>query len=264
MSNPTSNYGFVLPTATDLVTDLPADFEVALQAVDTQMFTNANAATQKSTLTTKGDIYAATAASTPARLGVGTNNQVLTADSTTATGLKWAGVTSPPTGWTLLNTGGTTLTGAATVTVSGISANQLMILINGATSTTSATIRIRPNNSTAGNYLYYGIGNSIASSYIVGNYQPRNQTLTSIDVGTTSTVATTLVSGYCFIDCANQTGSKQFHGVGSGDTGTAAGVSFGQKWFGGIHNLGAAITSISINTDSGSFSAGTVFVYGAN
>lgn len=41
-------------------------------------------------LTTKGDIYAATAASTPARLGVGTNGQVLTAASTTATGLQWA------------------------------------------------------------------------------------------------------------------------------------------------------------------------------
>ncbi len=41
-------------------------------------------------LTTKGDIYAATAAYTPARLGVGSNNQVLTADSSTSTGLKWA------------------------------------------------------------------------------------------------------------------------------------------------------------------------------
>ena len=48
------------------------------------------AKTDKATLTTKGDIYAATAASTPARLAVGSNNQVLTADSSTATGLKWA------------------------------------------------------------------------------------------------------------------------------------------------------------------------------
>jgi hypothetical protein len=40
-------------------------------------------------LTTKGDIYAATAAATPARLGVGANATVLTADSAEATGLKW-------------------------------------------------------------------------------------------------------------------------------------------------------------------------------
>jgi hypothetical protein len=41
-------------------------------------------------LTTKGDIYAATAAATPDRLGVGANGTVLTADSTQATGIKWA------------------------------------------------------------------------------------------------------------------------------------------------------------------------------
>jgi hypothetical protein len=37
MSNPTSNFGWQMPTATDLVTDLPADFEVFGQAVDTAM-----------------------------------------------------------------------------------------------------------------------------------------------------------------------------------------------------------------------------------
>jgi len=37
MSNPTSNFGWQMPTPTDLVTDLPADFEVFGQAVDTSM-----------------------------------------------------------------------------------------------------------------------------------------------------------------------------------------------------------------------------------
>jgi hypothetical protein len=35
MANPTSNFGWQMPTSTDLVTDLPADFEVFGQAVDT-------------------------------------------------------------------------------------------------------------------------------------------------------------------------------------------------------------------------------------
>ncbi len=37
MSNPTSSFGWQMPTATDLVTDLPADFEVFGQAVDSSM-----------------------------------------------------------------------------------------------------------------------------------------------------------------------------------------------------------------------------------
>jgi hypothetical protein len=47
---------------------------------------------QPTLLDAKGDLISATANDTPARLAVGTNGQVLTADSSTATGLKWAAV----------------------------------------------------------------------------------------------------------------------------------------------------------------------------
>lgn len=49
----------------------------------------ANAAVAKAIIDAKGDLIAGTAADTAARLGVGTDGQVLTADSTQATGLKW-------------------------------------------------------------------------------------------------------------------------------------------------------------------------------
>ena len=50
----------------------------------------------------KGDIIAATAVDTVARLAIGANNTVLTADSATATGLKWEAPSSG--GMTLLGT----------------------------------------------------------------------------------------------------------------------------------------------------------------
>ena len=72
MANPTTNYGFVLPTSSDLVTDLPADFDVALQGVDTQL----KALNPETTL---GDIsYRSSTANTKTRLAIGTTGQVLT------------------------------------------------------------------------------------------------------------------------------------------------------------------------------------------
>jgi hypothetical protein len=71
MANPTTNYGFVLPTPTDLVTDLPADFDVALQGVDTRL-----KALQPGT--TLGDLaYSSATANTNTRLGIGSSGQVL-------------------------------------------------------------------------------------------------------------------------------------------------------------------------------------------
>ena len=55
---------------------------------------NIEGGVQPTLFTTKGDIIAASAASNPVRLGVGTDTQILVADSSTSTGLKWATVSS--------------------------------------------------------------------------------------------------------------------------------------------------------------------------
>jgi hypothetical protein len=56
---------------------------------DVPTFT-ASAYVANSIMDAKGDILAATADNTPARLGVGTNDTVLVADSAQSTGIKWA------------------------------------------------------------------------------------------------------------------------------------------------------------------------------
>lgn len=56
----------------------------------TNLTTDLAAKVPLSTATTKGDLLAATASATIARLGIGSDTQVLTADSTQTTGMKWA------------------------------------------------------------------------------------------------------------------------------------------------------------------------------
>jgi len=117
MTNPTSNFGWQMPTSTDLVTDLPADFETFGQAVDTSLadlkggtsgqvlskasntdmdFTwvtsdDANAI-QNTIVDAKGDLISATGSDVPARLAVGANGETLVADSSTSTGLRYQAV----------------------------------------------------------------------------------------------------------------------------------------------------------------------------
>jgi len=86
----TTNYGWTTPNDTDLVKDGAAAIRTLGSSIDTTVFANASAGIAKTIVDAKGDIIAATAADTVARLAVGANDTVLTADSTAATGLKWA------------------------------------------------------------------------------------------------------------------------------------------------------------------------------
>jgi len=86
-----------------------------------------NTAIQPDTLTAKGDTYIATAAGAVTRLAVGTNGQVLTADSTQAKGVKWDTPASLPSqtgnSGKYLSTDGTTTSWAAAVATLNVTFN---------------------------------------------------------------------------------------------------------------------------------------------
>jgi hypothetical protein len=108
MATTTPNFGWSVPTSTDLVKDGATAIELLGDSIDAslvdlkggstgQVLTKASGTdldftfttpTDQIPLTTKGDLL--TFDTADARLGVGTNGHVLTADSAQATGLKWA------------------------------------------------------------------------------------------------------------------------------------------------------------------------------
>ena len=115
------------------------------QAAAVAAQSTADAAIAKALVDAKGDLIAATAADTVARLPVGTNNYVLTADSAEVTGLKWAaasgGVTSVTGTTPIASSGGATpAISIAAASTSAAGAVQL----SDSTSTTSSVLAATP------------------------------------------------------------------------------------------------------------------------
>jgi hypothetical protein len=252
MANPTTNYGFVLPVPTDLVTDLPADFEVALQGVDTQMKTNADAAIAKSIVDAKGDLIAATAADTVSRLAVGTNGQLLAADSSAATGLAW--VAAPASGgMTLLST--TTLSGS-TVTISSISQSYrtLVAFISGVQFSGSPNqLLIRPNGSTS-LIDCVGVRNPAGSAQTLGINAGQITTENNIETGFANAFQLQ-INNY-----ASTTAQKPFNFYGR-HRGNNPPNGYSINLAGGI-NTTSAITSLEFNSNGQNYNGGTVLLYG--
>ena len=200
-------------------------------------------------LTTTGDTYYASAAGTPARLGIGTTGQVLNVSGGVPA---WTTPTSG--GMTLLST--TTLTGAATITISSISQSytNLYILITGLTVTTGTyTLKLRPGASNANNYT--SLAGSVASTANPDYINP----------GYAGHSASSAVNDYALTiyNYTDATARKPFHLVGIAKMASQIeplGVSAL-----GATNVTAAISSFELNNDSGgNFTAGTVKIYGVN
>lgn len=79
------------PTNTNTANLKPNSIAYTLNSLQAQITSvSGSLGIQATTFTTKGDLLSASAASTVARIGVGANGTILTANSATATGLEWA------------------------------------------------------------------------------------------------------------------------------------------------------------------------------
>ena len=190
MATTTTNFGWDIPQSTDLVKDGATAIAALGQDIDTalvdlkggttgQVLAKASGtdldfswvaqddsnAIQNAIVDAKGDLISATAADTPARLAVGSNNQVLMADSSTATGLKWA---AAPGGLTLITT--QALSGVTSQSINNCfsSTYQNYVIVFSANTTTAnlPTLKLRASgtDSSASYYSSYFAQNLAAAT----------------------------------------------------------------------------------------------------
>jgi len=243
MANPTTNYGFVLPTSSDLVTDLPADFDVALQGVDTRL-----KALQPGT--TLGDLaYSSATANTNTRLGIGSTGNVLTVAGGVPT---WAAPASGG-GYTLLASG--SLSGSSLAVTSLSTAYRDLVFI----------MRDFYCNSDTG--LYFRV-NATSSIYYSarGSYENPNIASTSTYFEPTGSSVDSRDANNAFywriFDYANTSSMKM--GEAFIANGHSAGSNLNFIFSNSLINTTSAVTQLNLQTDSGgvTFSGGTYEVYG--
>jgi hypothetical protein len=246
VANPTTNYGFVLPTPTDLVTDLPADFDVALQGVDTQL-----KALQPGT--TLGDLaYSSSTANTNTRLAIGSTGNVLTVAGGVPT---WA-APAGGSGMTLLST--TTISGDTTISSIDQTYTNLFVTVTGLTNVTGNNYQQCRINGSAGNVLgaYYGTNNATGNvDYANSVIYMSGLTAANYSLYTSDANSFTLI----FNNYASTTSHKNWSLVSGYLNGSSVRGTLGGS---GDYQSNTAISSLQFKGSAYALNGGTIKVYG--
>jgi len=232
----TTNYGWTTPDDTGLVKDGASAIRTLGTSADTTV-KNLNPET------TLGDIaYRSSTSNVNTRLGIGSTGQVLTVASGVPS---WATLSAG--GKTLLST--TSLAGTST-TISNIdqSYKDLLIVVRGAISSQISTVQgLRLNGDTGANYTYEGypgVGGMGANEIYYG-LTTTSGDYNKVHNGEISIMRYTETENKLITFISHQNAGSNRTQVGTG------------RW-----DNTSAITSITICTGAGTYSAGTIYLYG--
>ena len=270
MATTTTNFGWDIPQSTDLVKDGATAIAALGQDIDTAMVDLKGGTTgqvlakasgtdldfswvaqddsnaiQNAIVDAKGDLIGATAADTPARLAVGTNGQVLTADSAEATGLKWG---TPTSGLTLIKaqTIGSAVSSVTVTDAFSSTYDAYRVTMTGGSASGSLELILTFGATTSGYKWGFSVStwNGTLSTYgsasDTGIYAFRattNGECSSFDVLNPNLAKHTVVNGY---------------GIETGQYNIVQGL---------LPNT-TAYTDFKITTGSGTLTGGTIRVYG--
>jgi hypothetical protein len=208
-------------------------------------------------MTTTGDTIYSSSGSTPARLGIGTAGQVLQVNSG-ATAPEWATPASGG-GMTLLST--TTLSGASTsISITPTGYTYILALIKNAYGTSNnAAASFRLNSDTGSNYTYHSIRYDGASLVGTSNFNLTQNYNLMVNLPTSNATGR---ANNCRISIFTPNATDDFYveyeSIGGADAQGNPGGGTNRA----IYNAAAALSNLTIFPDAGSFSGGTVEVYG--
>jgi len=254
----TTNYGWTTPDDTALVKDGASAIRTLGSSIDTTLKAQIDAQIPDSLLTTTGDIIYASGASTPARRAIGSSGDILTVSG----GLPvWSAPTAAGS-MTLIST--TTLSGSS-ITLSSISAsykNLYLVIRNFLPASSGGQILLRLNGDTG---TRYGTVTSVAAN---NNGFGGTYGYAWVDNSNTvgSGITTLLIPDYANTVTWKMAIADQF--IVNSTTATNWNYRRSMNAFnqtGAISSIGLGCENVSVGGyASGTFTSGTVLLYGVN